>query len=206
NTSTSGTVTQSVNKANSSTAVVSSANPSVSGQSVVLTATVSASAPGAGTPGGTVVFKDGGVAISTNSLSGGVASYTNTTFSVAAHPITAAYNGDANFNTNTSSTLTQTVNKSDTTPTLTSTTNPSVFGQSVVFTATVAATSPGAGTPSGTVVFKDGATALSTNTLSGGSVTYTNSTLSVTSHSMTIVYNGDGNFNTNTSSVLTQTV
>src|SRR5439155_3682344 len=97
-------------------------------------------------------------------------------------------------------------NKSDTTPTLTSNTNPSVFGQSVVFTATVAATSPGAGTPTGTVVFKDGATVLSTNTLSGGSVNYTNASLSVAAHSMTVVYTGDGNFNTNASAVFTQTV
>src|SRR5439155_17751757 len=98
------------------------------------------------------------------------------------------------------------VSRPDTTVTLNSSTNPSVFGQSVVFSATVAVVSPGTGTPVGTVTFKDGVTALSTNTLSGGSVTYTNSTLSVTSHSITTVYNGDLNFNTNTSSVLTQSV
>src|SRR5206468_8853025 len=151
---TSGTVTQTVNNANSSTAAVSSANPSVSGQSVVLTATVSASAPGAGTPGGTVVFKDGGTAISTNTLSGGVASYTNTTFSVTNHSITVAYTGDASFNTNTSATLTQTVNKASSAVALASSANPSVSGQSVTITATVSAVSPASGTPTGTVTFK----------------------------------------------------
>src|SRR5205814_4855841 len=117
-----------------------SANPSVSGQSVVLTATVSAGAPGAGTPSGTVIFKDGGTALSTNTLSGGVASYTNTTFSVTNHSITVAYNGDASFNTNISSPLTQTVNKQSTTTTLASSQNPSVFRQAVTFTDTITAT------------------------------------------------------------------
>src|SRR5207249_4484386 len=127
NTSTSGTVTQTVNKANSTTAVVSSGSPSVSGQSVVLTATVTASAPGSGIPTGTVTFKDGAASLATNNLSGGSATYTSSTLSVASHSITAIYNGDANFLTNTSSALSQVVNKSDTTPTLTSNTNPSVF-------------------------------------------------------------------------------
>jgi hypothetical protein len=206
NTNTSGIVTQTVNKASSATALASSANPSVFGQSVTFTATVSAVSPGSGTPTGTVTFKDGATSLATNNLSGGSATYTSSTLSVTSHSITAVYNGDSNFTTNTSSALSQVVNKSDTTATLTSNTNPTVFGQSVVFTATVAAASPGAGTPSGTVTFKDGATALSTNTLSGGSVTYTNSTLSVTSHSISVVYNGDANFNTNTSGVVTQSV
>jgi len=40
-----------------------------------------------------------------------------------------------------------------------------VFGQPVTFTATVAAKSPGAGTPTGTVTFKDGSSTLGTGTL-----------------------------------------
>jgi hypothetical protein len=45
--------------------------------------------------------------------------------------------------------------------TLTSSQNPSNFGQAVTFTATVTGTSP-----TGTVTFKDGATVLGTGTLS----------------------------------------
>jgi hypothetical protein len=71
---------------------------------------------------------------------------------------------------------------------------------------TVQVTAPGAGTPTGTVTFKDGTTSLATSTLSSGQATFTTSTLSAASHSMTAVYNGDANFNTNTSAVLTQTV
>jgi len=83
--------------------------------------------------------------------------------------------------------------------------NPSVFGQSVTFTATVSAVSPGAGTPSGTVTFKDGTTTLGTGTLSGGVATLATSALSLGAHSITAVYGGDSNFNGSASSALTQT-
>ena len=47
------------------------------------------------------------------------------------------------------------------------------FGPAVAFTATVAATSPGAGTPTGSVTFRDGASTLAVSPLSGGSATLT---------------------------------
>ena len=54
--------------------------------------------------------------------------------------------------------------------------NPSIGGSPVTFTATVAA---GAGTPTGTVTFSDGATALGTVTLTSGQATLTTSALGV---------------------------
>jgi len=82
-----------------------------------------------------------------------------------------------------------------------------VSGQSVTFTATVTAKSPGAGTPTGTVTFKDGPSTLGTGTLNGsGQAMFTISTLAVGSHSITASYGGDANFNGSTSSKLTQTV
>jgi len=65
-----------------------------------------------------------------------------------------------------------------TTTKLSSNHNPSVYNQSVTFTATVARTS-GTGTPTGTVQFKDGATVLGTGSLSGGVAKLTTSSLSV---------------------------
>src|SRR5207244_658238 len=124
--------TQTVNAANTTTALASSANPSVSGQSVTFTATVTATAPGTGTPTGTVTFKDGATTLGTATLSAGSVTYTTSTLSVTSHSITVAYNGDANFNTNTSATLTQILNQATTSVTLNSSTNPAVFGQSVV--------------------------------------------------------------------------
>ena len=157
--STSAPLTQTVNKASTGTALGSSTNPSVTGQSVTYTATITVTSPGAGTPTGTVAFKDGGATIttcSTQAVGGGVATCVTTPSPVGSHTITAVYSGDANFATSTSAALTQTVDKASTGTALGSSTNPSVTGQSVTYTATVTVTSPGAGTPTGTVAFKDG--------------------------------------------------
>ena len=64
--------------------------------------------------------------------------------------------------------MTQTVGTDNTTTVLSSSANPACLGQSVTFTATVAPVPPGTGTPTGTVTFRDGATGLATNTVSGG--------------------------------------
>ena len=60
----SASITQVVNQASTTTGLASSANPSVAGQQVTYTATVSVTAPGSGTPTGSVTFKDGASTIS----------------------------------------------------------------------------------------------------------------------------------------------
>jgi hypothetical protein len=66
---------------------------------------------------------------------------------------------------------------------------------------------PGAGAPTGTVVFKDGATTLGTATLNGsGQATITTDRLLVGGHAITATYGGDANFSASTSAALTQTV
>lgn len=87
-----------------------------------------------------------------------------------------------------------------TTTTLTSSQNPSTYGQSVTFTATI---SPS--TTTGTVSFKDGTTTLGTDILSGGSATFTTSTLAVGSHSINATYSGDTN-DAESTNTITQTV
>ena len=90
-----------------------------------------------------------------------------------------------------------------TTTSLISSLNPSNAGQSVTFTATV---SSGSGTPTGTVTFKDGTTALGTVALSAGQAQLSISTLGAGSHSITAAYSGNTSYSASTSSVLTQTV
>ena len=187
----------------STTKVTSNANPSVIGQPVTFTATVTGTG---GTPTGTVTFRDGTSAIGTSTLSGNTATFTTSTLVKGSHSITAVYSGDANFNSSTSPVLTQTVNKGSTTTTVTSSVNPSASGQSVTFTATVSPISPASGTLGGIVTFRDGTTSIGTGTLSGNTATFTTSSLAVGSHSITAVYAGNTNFNTSTSPVLTQTV
>src|SRR5207302_607900 len=178
--STSAALSQVVNKAGTSTAVVSSGNPSVFGQSVTFTATVSVTSPGAGTPTGTVTFKDGGTTLGTGNLNSGLqASFSTAGLSVATHSITAVYAGDGNFIASTSAATSQVVNKADTTTLVESSANPSVFGQLVTFTATVSPVAPGAGTPSGTVTFKDAASLLVSGTYDGVGHVWTLSTSSL---------------------------
>jgi hypothetical protein len=199
--STSAALTQTINRDGTATAVTSSANPSVSGQSVAFTATVTASAPGAGTPTGTVAFKDGAATLGTANLSGGSASFSTSALAVAGHSITVSYGGDGNFTGSTSSALTQTVNRDATATTVASSANPVVSGQSVTFTATVSANAPGGGTPAGAVTFKDGATTLGTAALSGGVAAFTTSALAVGSHTITASYGGNANFLTSSGTV-----
>ena len=194
--STSTTVSQTVDKATTSAALGSSANPSTAGQSVTFTATVT---PGSAT--GTVTFKDGSTTLGTGSLSGGKATLTTSALTAGGHSITAVYGGDANLTGSTSSAVSQTVNKVANTVTLGSSANPSAPGQSVTFTATVTP-----GSPTGTVTFKDGATTLGTGSLSGGKATLTTAALSNGSHSITAVYGGDATNAGSTSAPVTQAV
>jgi hypothetical protein len=87
--------------------------------------------------------------------------------------------------------------------TLTSSLNPSMFGQSVTFTAALSSSS---GTPTGSVQFLDGTTGLSTQPVSGsGTSTYTTSTLSAGSHTITANFRPTGTFAPGSAS-LTQVV
>ena len=92
-----------------------------------------------------------------------------------------------------------------TTTVLTSSPNPSTFGQSVTFTATVAPVPSG-----GTVAFKDGGTTISgcgTQAINGsGQATCATSTLTVGSHPITAVYSGNASYAASISAGLTQTV
>ncbi len=188
---------QVVNKAATSTTVASSVNPSVYGQSVTFVATISATAPGAGAPTGTVTFLSGGTPIGTGSLSGGVARFTTSALGVGAHTITASYGGDGNFaaSVGAQGDNPQIVSTADTATAVTSSQNPSVFGETVTFTATLSPVSPGGGTPTGIVTFLDGGSAIGTGSLTGGVATFATAALGVGSHSITTSYAGDTNFN-----------
>ena len=191
-------VDQVVNKANTETTVVSNHNPSVYGQSVTFTATVVAVHPGAGTPTGSVEFYDGGLLIGTSTLNAtGHATFTTSTLTVGNHPITAIYLGDTNFNTSTDAVgELQVVHKANTHTVVTSSPNPSVFGQDVTFTATVTAVSPGAGMPTGNLTFYIDGVPVGTFPLdAAGKATFTTNALGVGDHVITAQYEGDTNFN-----------
>ncbi len=88
---------QQVNLAATTMTLVSSPNPSLHGQPVTFTATVSAAS---GTPSGTVAFSDGSApagSATLNQLSPNQASFTTSALPVGTHTITAGYNGDSDF-------------------------------------------------------------------------------------------------------------
>jgi hypothetical protein len=196
NTSTSGTLSQTVNKANSGTAIVSVSNPSVYGQgSVTFTATVTNNSSGStGKPSGTVQFQTNGVNFGSSAPLSGISFNVSsgalpTTLPAGSYSVTAIYNGDANFNTSTSGTLTQTINKASPTVTFNSSENPSGYRDSVSFVAGLPTNA------TGNVVFTSTNGPISTNALTSGSA----ASLSVTNlprgtNSVTLQYAGDSNY------------
>ena len=185
-------------------ALTSNANPSLYGQSVTFTATVSA----AGTqtvPTGTVTFKDGTTVLGTSTLAGGIASLTTSTLGGGKRSVTAVYGGDSNFVVSASPVLTQTVNPASTTTTVAAAPSASQYFQPVVLTATV--NSVTGAIPIGSVVFKDGTHNLGAGGLSSGTASLSVSTLAAGTHSITAVYSGPAvTFNGSTSAAVTVTV
>src|SRR5262249_49153015 len=140
-------------------------------------------------------LQNGSVTLPLSTLSGGM------------HSIFAIYDGDANFSRSTSATLTQTVNQADTTTTVTSSPNPSRFGQTFSMSVTVMPVLTGIGTPTGDVeinIATSQGNLAFFETLQNGSVSF-NAPLFPPPGTSTITaeYFGDGNFNESTSATIT---
>ena len=177
------------------------------------TATVTATSPASGTPTGTVNFRDAGVTIAGCAAQAvGVAATATCAVAyagVGTHAITGTYSGDANFTISISPILTQTVNPGATTTALTSSSDPSVSGQGLTYTATITATAPASGTPTGTVNFWDAGVTIAgcgAQPLVAGIASCGVMYAGVGTHAIAAVYSGDADFTSSTSPVLTQTV
>jgi hypothetical protein len=190
----------------SSTVVKTSVNPSVFGQPVTFTATVHPGAGASGLPTGGVMFKDSATVLGSGKLLNGQATFSTASLARAGHTITAAYSGDANFSTSTSIAFGQTVRADASITRTSSSPSPTVFGQRATFTAVLTAKAPGAGTPTGTVTFKDGTVGLGRGMLQvvGGvdRATFTTNALSVGSHTITAIYGGSTDFFGSSASVV----
>ena len=92
------------------------------------------------------------------------------------------------------------VTKATPVATVTSSLNPSPYGSSVTFTATLRLDA------TGTVTFTDGATTLGTGVIASGQATLTTSTLAPATHVIAAKYAGDTNYNGATSATLSQVV
>src|SRR6185312_2919329 len=86
---------QQVNQVNTQVVVTSSIDPSVVGQSVTFTATVSIAGAGSSPLNGTITFMDGGSAVVTATVTNGVATWTTSSLTAGTHTITAAFSGNS---------------------------------------------------------------------------------------------------------------
>jgi sugar lactone lactonase YvrE len=181
-------------------ALTSSLNPSVVGNNVTFTATITSSS---NTLTGTVVFYDGTTQLCSVPVSANAATCSTSTLTLGSHNITADYSGDSQDAAVNSAILIQVV-KQQSVLVLTATPNPAVVGASVTLTAT--ATAPTA-TPTGTVVFYDGTTALGSVTLNGGGVaTYSTSSLAPGTHVLTAQYQGNATDTTALSNTVNEVI
>ena len=222
NAGSSGVLDQAVQQVSSSVSVTSNANPSVQGQAVTFTATVTGA--DGGTPTGAVSFYADGALLGTLSLNNGTAAFTTSTLTVGQHAITAVYGGDSTY-TGSSGGMTQTVNgdsgsggsgtggsgsggsgtgsgqgsgsnQNRSTSTFLSGPSGVPVGQPATFTAVV----EGSGTPTGTVSFYDNGVLPGSATLGpDGTATFATSDLIFGDNYIAAVYGGDANFDGSTS-------
>src|SRR5262249_9725360 len=98
------------------------------------------------------------------------------------------------------------LNTAGTTVTLSSSPNPSKLGQSVTFSSTVAATLAGQPPVTGTITFMSDLSILGTMPLVNGAASLSTSSLTLGSHNITALYNGDRNYNPHSSPGLIQVI
>ena len=203
--STSNAITEVITGPPTTTTLSVSPNPALPLEPTTMSATVSSAYT---VPAGTITFMAGGKALapSVTVAANGSASATVSTLGAGTYSITAVYGGSTEYASSTSNTVLEVVNGAPTTTTLTSSLNPSSYGQTVTFTAAVAAPQS-ATTPTGVVSFMDGATVLGTGVLSASDVaTFSTGALAVGNHGITAVYQGSTNDDKSTSNGVVQVV
>ena len=213
-----------VNPANTTTVLTTSNNPAAAGQAVQFTATVKSVSPSTATVTGSVTFavKNNTTLVTTNTVvpfTGGVAVLSQTLTGGTTYAVTATYAASANFNTSTSNTITQTVVAYGTATTLSSSNLNVAAGTALTITATVTKTTGSGTVPaiSGPISFAVTNTATMVTTTYSGTVAAgtakltfpaTGSTaLAPGTYSITATYAGSSpNFAASTSNTLTQVV
>ncbi|GAA3547628.1 beta strand repeat-containing protein [Nocardioides daeguensis] len=188
-----------------------SANPTLSGETVSYTATVAVQAPGGGTPTGAVqLVVDGTPTGSPVALEGGVAAFAPlTTLGAGTHTVEARYAGTGQYLPGTDQ-LAQVVDPASTSTLVQANPSPSVQDENVQLTASVAAVSPGSGTPTGTVTFYADGSPLGAVPLAasgaGSVATLDVDDLAPGAHQVTARYAGDADYLASESEALTHTV
>jgi hypothetical protein len=205
---------QTVHPDNSNVTIAPAPANAVPGQQVTYTVSVSAAAPGAGRPGGTVSLTDDGSLVTRcqnlplSSTDPPEVTCSEAYDADATHSLVAAYDGNADFLPSTAD-VTETVAPRPTSTAVTVSSPTSTTGQPVSFTATVTA-SGGKANPTGIVTFTDDGTPIGTSTLTtSGGVTTTSmllTTLPLGANAIGASFAGDSNFGASASPAAPVTV
>jgi len=202
--SSTGIISQTVNRASVVTMLSSSNNPSVEGQSVAIAATINAEYPSSGDPTGEVTFYEDGTTIGTVSLSGRSATV-DITPSGGLHTITATYLGDSNFTAGYSAQLMQST-RQQSTVTISSSANPSQPDKPLTLTATVLPSSQSNELPTGSIQFVIDGSGYGSPVQVVAGIASLETPLSQGNHTISATYMGDGNFLKSSSAVLVEAV
>ncbi|WP_374249820.1 Ig-like domain repeat protein [Thermomonas sp.] len=188
-------------QAASTTTLSSSLNPSVYGQFVTLTATVTG-----GTPTGSISVLEGAALVGTASLSmsgtySAVARVVTNALAAGGRTLTAVYSGNAHTASSTSAALTQTVHMA--TPTLTLTASPGTvtLGQNLGLAARL-----GRPLAAGVVSYTANGSPLGTATVVAGLSSLGVNTLALGTYSVAASYGGDANHTSATAAPVTVSV
>lgn len=206
-------LTVNIQPSSTTATVTPSTTTPTTGAPFTVTVAITVGTPPAGTasPTGKVTLTLDGTSSQTATLttSGGVtsATFTQSVPTGGAHNLQAVYAGDANYATSSSSPVAVTAAKGATVTTLAATPTTLTPGMAESFTATITSTSTVTGATNsftGTVVFYDGTSQLGMATVTPNAATLSNITLTgATTHVITAVYSGDGNWAGSTSNAVT---
>jgi len=181
------------------TALASTLDPSIYGQSITLTAFITPSSGSVSSPTGRVNFYDGAIIVGHAFLNAKrLASITQRFLNAGQHSLLAVYVGDSDNGASASSTLSQSVEPATTSATIASSMNPQTEGQPVTFTVRIASPTL---TPTGPATFQTGTTVLGMAQLSGGRATLTVLSLPVGSTKITVSYSGNSNIEGSSASI-----
>ncbi len=200
--STSSAISQTITAIGTQVAVTSSQNPSRNGQLVTFNAAVTVAA-GTSTPTGSVTFRitNAGAADTVAVVALGAtgrASFTTGALPIGSHGVTVSYGTTLPWAASVSPTLTQVVDRSASSVVMQSSANPSVFGQTVTFTAQMNSTAA-----TGTVTFViDGTVSYPAVVDVNGRARLALATLGVGSHSVVANYGGSPLYSPSSSGVM----
>jgi probable HAF family extracellular repeat protein len=182
-----------IEMSHTATALQSTLNPSIYGQTLTFTATVTAS--GGVPPTGrvlftwrrdTVTYSLGGASLNND----GVATFTRSNINASMLPLVAVYKGDANNLGSSSPVLSQVIKPTTSKATVTSSANPSLAGEPVTLTAEISSPTV---LPTGPVTFAAGQMLLGIAQLKRGKASLTVSSLPVGSSKIKVTFAGNSN-------------